>query len=140
MTEFKVIRLNTGESFLGIVKEETNESITVLFPMILSKQTIQMTDTLMREVHTTTSFCPFTDDKEFVFQKRNLMFVKSMNQEAVPYYVDMLNRHEEEERLLAYNLNHLIRPKDFGADLLEHIENDNDELEELQNFESKVIH
>lgn len=140
MTEFKVIRLNTGESFLGIVKEETNESITVLFPMILSKQTIQMTDTLMREVHTTTSFCPFTDDKEFVFQKRNLMFVKSMNQEAVPYYVDMLNRHEEEERLLAYNLNHLIKPKDFGADLLEHIENDNDELEELQNFESKVIH
>jgi hypothetical protein len=140
MTEFKVIRLNTGESFLGIVKEETNEYITVLFPMILSKQTIQMTDTLMREVHTTTSFCPFTDDKEFVFQKRNLMFVKSMNQEAVPYYVDMLNRHEEEERLLAYNLNHLIKPKDFGADLLEHIENDNDELEELQNFESKVIH
>ena len=29
MLDFKVIRTNNGESFLGIIKEETSESITV---------------------------------------------------------------------------------------------------------------
>jgi hypothetical protein len=149
MLDFKVIRTNNGESFLGIIKEETNESITVLFPMILTKQTIQLTPELMREVHTTTSFCPFTDDKEFIFQKRNLMFVKPMNDDAVPYYVDMLNKQETEESLLAYNLGQLIKPRkkdhkisEMAKELLEEIGYHEEELQEElpKNFNKKMLH
>lgn len=113
MTDYRVMRLRTGESFLGIVTEETGTDITVLFPLLLNRQTFPVGENVMREVHSTTSFCPFTDDKHFTFQKTDLLFAKPMNDDAVPYYVDMLNKQEEPDILKAYNLEELVKPEDF---------------------------
>lgn len=113
MKDYRVMRMTTGESFLCIVKQETETDITVLFPLLITKQTFQITQNVMREVHSTSSFCPFTDDKEFTFLKKDLTFIKPMNKDAVPYYVDMLNKQEEAEALEHYNLGELVKPENF---------------------------
>jgi hypothetical protein len=113
MIDFRVMRMATGESFLCIVKQETEKDITVLFPLLITKQTFQVAQNVMREVHSTSSFCPFTDDKEFTFSKKELTFIKPMNKDAVPYYVDMLNKQEEPEALKSYDLEELVKPENF---------------------------
>ena len=107
------MRMTTGESFLCIVKQETEKDITVLFPLLISKQTFQVAKNVLREVHSTSSFCPFTDDKQFTFLKKDLTFIKPMNKDAVPYYVDMLNKQEEPEALKSYDLEELVKPENF---------------------------
>lgn len=113
MKDYRVMRMSTGESFLCIVKQETENDITVLFPLLITKQTFQVAQNVMREVHSTSSFCPFTDDKEFTFLKKDLTFIKPMNKDAVPYYVDMLNKQEEPESLQQYDLGELVKPENF---------------------------
>lgn len=113
MRDYRVMRMTTGESFLCIVKQETESDITVLFPLLITKQTFQVAQNVMREVHSTSSFCPFTDDKEFTFLKKDLTFIKPMNKDAVPYYVDMLNKQEEPEALQQYDLGELVKPENF---------------------------
>ena len=127
MIDFRVMRMATGESFLCIVKQETEKDITVLFPLLITKQTFQVAQNVMREVHSTSSFCPFTDDKEFTFSKKELTFIKPMNKDAVPYYVDMLNKQEEAEALENYDLGELVKPENF-IDMKEIID---DKMEQL---------
>lgn len=142
MIDFRVMRMKSGESFLCIVKQETDNDITVLFPLIISKQTFQVGPNVLREVHATSSFCPFTDDKEFTFLKQDLTFIKPMNKDAVPYYVEMLNKQEESELLEHYKLDELIKPENFAnikqivddkmEDLVRKIEELEEETEEQQ--------
>lgn len=114
MIDYRVIRIKTGESLLCILTEETEQEITVAFPLLITKQVFQVAENVMREVHSTSSFCPFTDDKLFTFKKSEVMFVKSMNHEAVPYYVEMLNKQEEADLLKIYGYDELVKPDDFG--------------------------
>lgn len=110
MIDFRVVRLNSGDSFLCIVDKETENTITVLFPLTIKTHAIPLGNNVLREVHSTTLFCPFTDDKHFEFHKNDLSYVKPMSRDAIPYYVEMLNRHEDHEMLTMYNLSELIAP------------------------------
>ena len=110
MIDFRVIRFNTGESFLCIVQEETENTISVLFPLTIKTHSIPVSQNVLREVHSTTAFCPFSDEKNFTFRKNDLIYIKPMSDQAIPYYVEMLNRHEEQEVLAMHNLSELIAP------------------------------
>jgi len=142
MIDFRVMRMATGESFLCIVKQETEKDITVLFPLLITKQTFQVAQNVMREVHSTSSFCPFTDDKEFTFSKKELTFIKPMNKDAVPYYVDMLNKQEEPEALQNYDLGELVKPENF-IDMKEIIDEKMEQLmqkmEEIQDETEDMV-
>ena len=138
MMDFRVIRLKTGESFLCIVKEETNTDITVLFPLEITKQTFHVAKNVLREVHSTSSLCPFSDDKEFTFFKEDMLFVKEMSEQAVPYYVEMLNKQEEPDLLRIYDLEELVRPEG-GLDLQQAIEEKVDNLlEKMSQIEEET--
>ena len=150
MRDYRVMRLRTGESFLAIVLEETGADITVLFPLLLNRQTYPVGENVMREVHSTTSFCPFTDEKHFTFLKSEFLFIKPMNDDAVPYYVDMLNKQEEPDILKIYDLEDLVKPDDFFeiaedsddrvAELISKMEGDEAEAEVEQVAGNKTLH
>jgi len=138
MIDFKIIRLRTGENILCIVKEETDTNITVLFPLEITKQTFHVSKNVLREVHSTSSLCPFSDDKEFTFLKQDMLYVKDMSEQAVPYYVEMLNKQEEPDLLRIYDLEELVRPEG-GLDLREIIENKVDNLlEKMSQIEEET--
>jgi hypothetical protein len=116
MIDFRVIRMNSGESFLCIVESETDDIINVLFPLVIRTQHVPIAKNILREIHSTTVFCPFSDEKHFTFYKHELTYIKPMSEHAVPYYIDMLNRHEEVDSLKAYNLEELITPEEPHQD------------------------
>jgi hypothetical protein len=116
MIDFRVIRMNSGESFLCIVESETDDIINVLFPLTIRTQHVPIAKNILREIHSTTVFCPFSDEKHFTFYKHELTYIKPMSEHAVPYYIDMLNRHEEVDSLKAYNLEELIAPEEPHQD------------------------
>lgn len=138
MKDFRVVRLNTGESFMCVVFDESEEEIDVLFPLMIRTTTIPMGNNTLREVHSTVQFCPFTDEKHFTFNKKLTTYVKPMADDAIEYYVDMLNRHEEQDVLKAYDMEDLVTtPKDLSSP-----DNDNDEfeLEMLPDDADKILH
>lgn len=114
MIDYRVIRLTTGESFLCMLIEDCGDEITVAFPLLITKQIFPVAQNVMREVHSTSSFCPFTDDKHFTFMKKDLQYNKPMNKDAIPYYVEMLNKQEEADDLRAYGYEELVKPDDFA--------------------------
>jgi len=137
MTDFRVIRMNTGESFLCIVESETDDTINVLFPLSIRTQHVPIAKNILREIHSTTVFCPFSDDKHFTFWKHELTYIKPMSEHAVPYYIEMLNRHEEVDALKAYNLEELVAPEEnqqdeFKQDIQTRVENLINKMEEIQ--------
>lgn len=129
--DFRVIRMNSGESFLCIVESETEDTINVLFPLVIKTQTIPIAKNILREIHSTTNFCPFTDDKHFSFYKPELTYIKPMGEQAITYYIDMLNRHEEADTIKAYDLSELIQEEQ--SSLEEEISNKIDNLLEKMN-------
>lgn len=138
MIDFRIIRLRTGENILCIVKEETDTNITVLFPLEITKQTFHVSKNVLREVHSTSSLCPFSNDKEFTFLKQDMLYIKDMSEQAVPYYVEMLNKQEEPDLLRIYDLEELVRPEG-GLDLQEIIENKVDNLlEKMSQIEEET--
>jgi hypothetical protein len=138
MIDFRIIRLRTGENFLCIVKEETDTNITALFPLEITKQTFHVSKNVLREVHSTSSLCPFSDDKEFIFLKQDMLYIKSMSDQAVPYYVEMLNKQEEPDLLRIYDLEELVMPEG-GLNLQEVIGNKVDNLlEKMSQIEEET--
>jgi len=129
--DFRVIRMNSGESFLCIVESETEDTINVLFPLVIKTQTIPIAKNILREIHSTTNFCPFTDDKHFSFYKPELTYIKPMGEQAITYYIDMLNRHEEVDTIKAYDLAELVQEEQ--SSLEEEISNKIDNLLEKMN-------
>lgn len=134
--DFRVIRMNSGESFLCICEHENDDTITVLFPLLIKTQTIPIAKNILREIHSTSIFCPFTDDKHFTFYKPELTFIKKMGNQAVTYYIDMLNRNEEIEALKAYDLHELIQPEAeeeiMRDDISQRVENLLDKMEQIE--------
>ena len=136
MIDFRVIRLTSGESFLCIVESETNNTINVLFPLTIKTHAIPMGGNVLREIHSTTIFCPFTDDKCFSFHKNEITFNKPLSSDAIPYYVDMLNRHEDEQSLKDYNLSELIAepppPSQLDMEIEQKVNNLLNKMEEIE--------
>lgn len=108
MNDYKVIKFNNGDSIFCIVQAETEDTITVIFPMLLKEHSFVVGPNVVRETYSASNFCPFTDDKMFSFYKPELIFIKPMNSSAIPYYIGLLNKHENVEILEKYNLQSII--------------------------------
>lgn len=132
MREYSVVRLTSGETLLCILAGYEDGDIVVHFPLMVKVMTVPVAENVMREMHTTTAFCPFTDDKIFRFKRSTIVFVKPMNQSAVPYYVDMLNNHEEAEILDSHGYPDLIRPDSMDDGFDEKAKDLLDRMEEIE--------
>lgn len=108
MMDYRVIGRNNGDSFFCIVIKETEDTIIVKFPMTIEKHTIPIGPTAIRETYSASQMCPFTDDRVFSFYKPELLYIKPLNQESIPFYVGMINRHESLETMKKYHIEELI--------------------------------
>jgi hypothetical protein len=148
MRDYRVIRMKTGESYLCIVDEETHDEITFLFPLVVNTHTIPVADNVLREIHSTTVMCPFTEERHFMLKQSEISFTKPMGEKAITYYIEMLNTHEEIDTLKAYSLHDIIEDIEIDDELddktrallnsMEEIENETDDPTALTG--NKTLH
>lgn len=126
MIDYRIIKFNNGDSIFCIVEHETDDIITVVFPMLLKEHTFVLGPNSVRETYSASQFCPFSDEKTFSFYKPELLFIKPLNSDAIPYYIGILNKNETSEMLKKYNLSELIT-------------NDNDDkVIDMQDMEKEI--
>lgn len=89
---YVVIKFNTGEQVMAVLEEEDSEYVQLLSPMIIKSIPVLSEG---REHITAHPFCQFTDDKTFLIEKRNILFVKRLKEIMIPHYQRIVQEHEE---------------------------------------------
>jgi hypothetical protein len=101
---YVVVKLVSGENVLAILRAEDEDFIMLESPMCI--KTIPNI-TLGREHVTAAPLCQFSDDKEYVIDKKNIMFCKKLHHVFIAHYkrivaeseeMSMINQDEEEEK------------------------------------------
>ena len=93
--EYVIIKLVSGEQLMGVCTEETDNDITVMFPMALRQYPIQREDGTIGEQVTGGPFCAFASDRTFTIPKASVMVNKPLHELLVPFYVRMVNQYEK---------------------------------------------
>jgi hypothetical protein len=93
--EYVIIKLVSGEQLMGVCTEETDNDITVMFPMALRQYPIQRDDGTIGEQVTGGPFCAFASDRTFTIPKASVMINKPLHELLVPFYVRMVNQYEK---------------------------------------------
>ena len=89
---FVVVRLTTGEQILCALNAEDDNYVEILHPMLVrSIQNIQTG----KEHITAAPFCLYSQEKNFVINKNNIMFIKKLSDTFVPHYINIVKEHEE---------------------------------------------
>lgn len=88
-----VIKLVTGEQIMAVKRNESNNSITIEYPMLIKSYPF-MNNGEMSEHVTASPYCKFTDDKLFEFKKSDIVFEKKVHKYAIPFYVRLVNEYE----------------------------------------------
>lgn len=93
--EYVIIKLVSGEQLMGVCTEETDNDITVMFPMALRQYPVQRDDGTIGEQVTGGPFCAFASDRTFTIPKASVMINKPLHELLVPFYVRMVNQYEK---------------------------------------------
>ena len=93
--EYVIIKLVSGEQLMGVCTEETDNDITVMFPMALRQYPVQRDDGTIGEQVTGGPFCAFSSDRTFTIPKASVMINKPLHELLVPFYVRMVNQYEK---------------------------------------------
>ncbi len=91
---FVVVRLTTGEQMMCALEQEDDVYIELLHPMVV--RTIPNIHT-GREHITAAPFCVFSNDKTYVIDKKNVVFIKPLSEMFIPHYMRIVKEHEEVE-------------------------------------------
>lgn len=94
---FVIIKLTTGEQMMAVLKSEDERYVELQSPMTI--RTIPIMGE-QREHITAHPFCQFSDDKNFVLDKRNVMFVKKLHHIFIPHYKRIVAEHEKPATLV----------------------------------------
>lgn len=86
---YVVIKLVTGETLMGTITEEFDESVVVIFPIALKSMPLMRNGTILEQT-ITAEYCPFSEDKEFNFYRKDLVFVKPMKRSVAAMYQKVL--------------------------------------------------
>jgi hypothetical protein len=89
---YVVIRFNNGEQVMAVLEEEDSDYVQLLHPMLIKSIPVLSEG---REHITAHPFCQFTDDKTFLIEKKNILFVKRLKEMMIPHYQRIVSEHEE---------------------------------------------
>jgi hypothetical protein len=89
---FVVVRLTTGEQILCALTAEDDNYVEILHPMIV--RSIQNFETGKEHI-TVAPFCVYSQERNFIFDKKNVVFIKKLSQTFVPHYINTVREHEE---------------------------------------------
>lgn len=85
MTEYVVLKLVTGEQILASISNEFEDSVVILFPILLKSVPI-VKNGMVYEKIATAEYCAFTDDKEFNISRKDIVYMKPMNKTIAIMY------------------------------------------------------
>jgi hypothetical protein len=88
---YVVIKFNTGEQIMSIMDSEDDTYIQLSHPMTI--KTIPVVSE-GREHLTAVPFCQFTRDTTFVIDKKNVMFIKTLDPTMIPHYRNIVEQHK----------------------------------------------
>ena len=81
-----VFKLVTGETLIATLLNETEDGIVVLNPLQVKMIPIDYGDDGYGEQAITNRFCPFTDEKDFTFDLKNIVYYKPLNPKMIDHY------------------------------------------------------
>ena len=87
---YVVIKLVSGEQVMAILEEEDENIVQLCHPMTI--RTIPIVGQ-GREHITAHPFCQFTDDKFFLIEKKNVIFIKRLHHMMIPHYKRLVSEH-----------------------------------------------
>jgi hypothetical protein len=89
---FVVLKLVSGEQVMAVLRSEDDDYIEIESPMCI--RTIPVLEQ-NREHITAHPLCQFSDDVNYVLDKKDVMFVKKMHHIFIPHYLRIVKEHEE---------------------------------------------
>lgn len=90
---YVVLKLVTGEQIMAVKRAESNNSITIEYPMLIKSYPF-MNNGEMGEHVTASPYCKFAEDKLFDIRKETILFEKKVHKYAIPFYVRLVNEYE----------------------------------------------
>jgi len=93
---YVVVKLSTGEQVMGVLQQEDDTHIQLFSPMILRTVPIYEEG---REHITAHPYCQFTEDTEFDFHKKDVLYIKPLARPMIPHYIKIVREHEERPML-----------------------------------------
>lgn len=89
---FVVLKLVSGEQVMAVLCSEDEDYIEIEFPMCI--KTIAVLEQNKEHI-TAAPLCQFSDDVNYVLDKKDVMFVKKMHHVFIPHYMRIVQEHEE---------------------------------------------
>jgi hypothetical protein len=93
---FIIMKLTSGEQVMAVLREEDEDYVLVESPMCIRMIPLLEAN---REHITAHPLCHFSDDKEYVLAKKDIMFIKNLHHAFVSHYIRIV---EENERVNEY--------------------------------------
>jgi hypothetical protein len=91
---YVVLKLVSGETLMSVLGAEDENFVQLNNPLVI-KSVPSLADG--REHLAAAPFCPFTEDSEFILDKRDVMFIKNLAEPFIKTYI-RLTESEEDER------------------------------------------
>ena len=89
---YVIVKFTSGEQCMAVLEQEDLVYVQLLYPMII-KTTIDFA--VGKEHITSTPLCQFSDEKTFLIDKRNILFIKKMHSVFIPHYQRIVKEHNE---------------------------------------------
>jgi hypothetical protein len=89
---FVVLKLVSGEQVMAVLRSEDEMFIEIESPMCI--RTIPVIET-QKEHITAHPLCQFSDEINYVLDKKDVMFIKKMHHIFIPHYLRMVQEHEK---------------------------------------------
>lgn len=89
---FVVLKLVSGEQVMAVLRSEDEMFIEVESPMCIRTIPVLATN---REHITAHPLCQFTDDVNYVLDKKDVMYIKKMHHVFIPHYLRIVEEHEK---------------------------------------------
>lgn len=89
---FVILKLISGEQVMAVLRSQDESSVEIESPMCIRTFPILETG---KEHITAHPLCQFTDDVNYVLDKKDVMYVKKMHHIFVPHYLRIVKEHEE---------------------------------------------
>ena len=95
MSEPVVVKLINGDMFMATVLNDETDTLIVADPIAV-RQVSVATEGGVVEKTVTQPFCSLTLDREFSFDRRQVLFVKPLNPKIAKYYAQLIESFLQE--------------------------------------------
>lgn len=89
---FVILKLTSGEQVMSALQDEDEQFVQLLHPMVV--RTIPNFQT-GREQVTVAPLCAFSSDVEYIIDKKNVMFIKPLEEKYVDHYINVVKEHAQ---------------------------------------------